>query len=192
MIDMDAAVAFNGYLKPTDRIKWAARPLAEVTFALGGRERMIYAGVLAGFTVIWMAVIIYFNGPPMLKIAGLAVLGAAAVVGPAYPWLRAYRLRHTVYALTHNQVMIIENRQVTTVPLSDVGRVEVEEGPDGRGSVIFRDHRMQASAEEMVFPLLWRRPTLFNIPNAKAVRDLIVAGSREAPAPGIAPAVSPS
>jgi hypothetical protein len=60
------------------------------------------------------------------------------------------------------------------VPLADLGRIEVREGPDGRGSIVFCDHRMPLSYEEFVFPLLWRRPTLFNIADAAQVRDMIL------------------
>lgn len=174
MVDKDLAVALKGYLKPTDLIKWAGRPAAQVSLALEGRERMIYAAALAAFTALWLTLIILFDGPPLLKVAGVAVLLAAVVVGPLYPWLRAWRLERTTYALTDKQVVILENREVTTVPLADLGRIEVREGPGGRGSIIFWDHRMPLSYEEFVFPLLWRRPTLFNIADAAQVRDMIV------------------
>jgi hypothetical protein len=157
MVDDDAAAAIKGYLQRDDRIKWAARPTPEVTLASGGLERMKYAGVMAAFTFVWLTIEIAIDGPLLLKFAGLLALGAAALVGPAYPWIRAYRLRNCLYALTQNQVVIVENRQVTTVPLADLGRVEVEDGSGGRGNVVFRDHRMQPTAEEFVFPLLWRR-----------------------------------
>jgi hypothetical protein len=174
MVDKDLAVALKGYLKPTDLIKWAGRPAVQVSLALEGRERMFYAAALAAFTALWLALIIMFDGPPLLKVAGFAILLAAVVVGPVYPWLRAWRLERTTYALTDKQVVILENREVTTVPLADLGRIEVREGPDGRGSIVFCDHRMPLSYEEFVFPLLWRRPTLFNIADAAQVRDMIL------------------
>lgn len=173
--DVEAAGLVKGYLQPTDRIKWAGRPLSEITLAFGGQQRMIYAGVMAAITAVWLTLEIAFEGPVLLKIAGVGVLLAAVIVGPAYPWIRAWRLRNTVYAVTQNQVVIVENKQVTTVPLADVGRMEVTEDADGRGTVVFLDHRMQVTAEEFVFPLLWRRPTLFRIPDAGAVGSLITA-----------------
>ena len=175
--DVEAAGLVKGYLQPTDRIKWAGRPISEVTLAFGGQQRMMYAGVMAAITAVWLSLEVAFDGPVLLKMAGVGVLLAAVVVGPAYPWIRAWRLRHTVYALTQNQVVIVENKQVTTVPLADVGRMEVTEDADGRGTVVFCDHRMQVTAEEFVFPLLWRRPTLFRIPDAGAVRNLIAAAA---------------
>lgn len=171
--DVEAAGLVKGYLQPTDRIKWAGRPMSEVTLAFGGQQRMMYAAVMAAITAVWLTLEIAFEGPVLLKMAGIGVLLATVVVGPAYPWIRAWRLRNTVYALTQNQVVIVENKQVTTVPLADVGRMEVTEDADGRGTVVFADHRMQVTAEEFVFPLLWRRPTLFRIPDAGAVHKLI-------------------
>ena len=185
MVDKDLAIALKGYLQPTDLIKWVGRPAAEVTLALEGRARLAYAAILAVLTTAWLTLIAAFDGPPLLRIAGFAILGAAFLVGPAYPWLRAWRLGRTTYALTDKQVVILENREMTCVPLSLLGRIEVENGPDGRGSIVFHDHRMPISYEEYMFPLLWRHPTLFNIADATAVRDMIVAtagGTRE-PAP---------
>ncbi|WP_293864971.1 hypothetical protein [uncultured Alsobacter sp.] len=173
--DVEAAGLVKGYLQPTDRIKWAGRPLSQITLAFGGQQRMVYAAVMAAITAVWLTLEFAFEGPILLKLAGIGVLLAAVVVGPAYPWIRAWRLRHTVYALTQNQVVIVENRQVTTVPLADIGRMEVTEDADGRGTLVFPDHRMQVTAEEFVFPLLWRRPTLFRIPDAADVGRLIKA-----------------
>jgi hypothetical protein len=62
---------------------------------------------------------------------------------------------------------------VTTVPLNNLGRMELEEGPNGRGTIVFLDHRIQPAAEEFLFPLMWRNPTLFSIPDAAKVRDEI-------------------
>ncbi len=183
MVDKDLAIALKGYLQPTDLIKWVGRPAAQVSLALEGRARLLYAAVLAVFTAAWLALIMVFEGPPLLRFAGIAVLAAAVIVGPAYPWLRAWRLGRTTYAVTDKQVVIIENRELTAVPLSNLGRIDVEEGRDGRGSIIFRDHHMPISYEEYMFPLLWRRPTLFDIEDAARVRDLIVESAKSI-APG--------
>jgi hypothetical protein len=70
--------------------------------------------------------------------------------------------------------------------------MEVTEDADGRGTVVFPDHRMQVTAEEFVFPLLWRRPTLFRIPDAGQVRDLIAAEAESGGARTGSPIPQPS
>lgn len=140
-MDYQSQSAFQPYLFPGERVLWTGRPKQGVAF------RAMDA-FLIPFSVLWCGFVVFWNigvqsgpesAPPVFDIFGLVFL----LVGLYFLFGRfihdAAIRRRTTYALTDQRALFRRGSKISSLDLSHLPKLELQERSDGTGTISFQD-----------------------------------------------------
>ena len=123
-----------------EKLLWDGRPVV-LDFCLRGSLLFVPFSLLwCGFAIFWEASVLNEHADTFFALWGVpfVLLGLYMVAGR---FVVAYvEARHTFYAVTDQRVLIVGGvlgRRVTSLSLTDLGPVRLEQGRSGTGTITF-------------------------------------------------------
>jgi hypothetical protein len=128
-------------LSAGEHVQWLGRPDPAKHFNAGDVYLVPFSILWAGFSIFWEATAIASGAGPFFALWGIPfiVIGLYVVVGRFF--YKAYRKRHTLYAVTDRRVLILAQRRrgerVDAMYLRAIPTISTSVDSAGRGSVQF-------------------------------------------------------
>jgi len=141
-MDYQSQSAFQPYLLSGERILWTGRPAQGVAFRPMDAFLIPFSILWCGFVVFWNVSVWGFNGngaPPEFDVFGAVFL----LIGLYFLFGRfihdAAIRRRTTYALTDQRAMFRRGSKISSLDLSHLPKLELQERSDGTGTISFQD-----------------------------------------------------
>ena len=162
-----------------EQVFWHGQPIDGLRLRPRDAFVIPFSLLWCGFAVFWNATAWSQHAPPFFRLWGMPFLlvGAYMVIGRFFvdAWMRA----RTDYAVTNERVLIVTHlfsERVTSLSLAFLPEMTLQVGASGRGTIQFRIAAPVAVTWNMpgtFNPQQGMPPSFFEIPDARAVADLV-------------------
>ncbi|HEX2204924.1 MAG TPA: hypothetical protein VHG91_16560 [Longimicrobium sp.] len=173
-------IPFRQYLGSGERLLWTGEPARGLRFASTDLVTIPFSIFWTGFSVFWMGAAYLMGAPLSFVLFGtpFVLVGLYLLVGRFLA--DAWRRGRTTYGLTSERIIVVVGGTVKSYPLETLPPFELEQRPDGTGSVLFKMPALTPSGgERQTLSFTPVAPSFEGVRDPKKVYDLLVAARRE-------------
>jgi hypothetical protein len=161
-----------------EHVLWHGQPIGGMRLRPRDAFFIPFSLLWCGFVVFWNVTVWAQNAPLFFRLWGVPLLlvGAYIVIGRFFvdAWMRA----RTEYAVTNERILIVTrliSERVTSLSLASLPQITLQVSASGRGTIQFGIATPVAVTwnPSGTFDAQQRMPHFFEIPDARAVADLV-------------------
>lgn len=133
----DAPDGLKSLLDPDEQVVWWGAPLQGLRIRRQDVFLIPFSLAWAGFAIFWVVNVIQIGAPFVFVLAGLVALGAGLYLVVGRFFREARRRRNTAYAVTSKRLLISRKGRLSSIDLTGLDQIHLEQNRDGTGSIIF-------------------------------------------------------
>lgn len=150
---------------------WTGRPVQGFRLRKEDWILIPFSLLWGGFAIVWEFLVIVMDAGLIFQLWGIpfVLVGLYLIIGRFFhdAWYR----KRTFYGLTKEQLLIKRPNKLETLDISDLHKMDVEEGKNGRGSLIFKLRQSSKKKNFSAVPAMGY--TLDNIKNTAELYQII-------------------
>jgi len=136
----DSASIIGSELSPNEKLLWSGQPLTGIRIVKQDAFMIPFSIMWGGFAIFWELGVIASKAPFFFMLWGIpfVLIGLYLIFGRFF--VDAKQREKTFYGLTDERVIIVSgifDRSVKTLNLKTLSEINLDEKPDGSGSIIF-------------------------------------------------------
>ncbi len=139
-IQGDGRVKIEAALGRPVTLLWTGNPAQGLRFRAADLGLVPFSFLWFGFAIFWEYSAVSGGTPLFFRLWGVPFLLVGLYISLGRFFVDAYIRAHTTYGVTSNEAFIVRDGafpSVTTYNLRGMGPVEMRQGPNGTGSLIF-------------------------------------------------------
>ncbi len=124
-------------LDPDEQVVWWGAPLQGLRFRKQDVFLIPFSLAWAGFAIFWLVNVIQIGAPFVFVLAGFIALGAGLYLVVGRFFRDAKRRQNTAYAVTSKRLLISRKGRLSSIDLTGLDQIHLEQNRDGTESIIF-------------------------------------------------------